>query len=90
LGRRLITPMWWADEGSHHQHIGYNKGEPMRELMCNVCGVKAVTSHGVTITTHGYCEEHRCCAECGLQINYGCKCAKPTEREDYLKYKSNL
>ena len=27
-------PMWWADEGSHHQHIGYaeRKKEKMKEV----------------------------------------------------------
>ena len=52
------------------------------------CDKVAVTFHGVSITTHGYCEEHRCCAKCGLHINSGCMCRTPTEREDYLEYKS--
>ena len=45
------------------------------------CDAGAVTFHGVSAITHGYCAEHRCCAKCGLLINYGCKCEKPTERD---------
>jgi len=59
-----------------------------------MCGKEAITFHGIFATTHGYCEEHRCCAKCGLKINSekesvspSCKCEKPTERKDYLNWK---
>ena len=51
------------------------------------CNKEAVTFHGITRTTHGYCEEHRCCKKCGRMINYGCHCEEPKERGEYLKYK---
>jgi len=61
-------------------------------MKCNVkdCDREAVTFHGCTLITHGYCEEHRCCAKCGLKINYGCKCKEPKERQDYIDYKNHL
>jgi hypothetical protein len=60
-------------------------------MKCDVtnCNREAITFHGVTIATHGYCEEHRCCAVCGLWIKM-CKCSKGhTERPDYLEYLKN-
>ncbi len=54
------------------------------------CKKDAVTFHGVNLLTHGYCEEHRCCAKCGLRVNKcDCKSGKHTEREDYLQYKAS-
>lgn len=61
-------------------------------MKCNAkdCDKEAVTFHGCLVTTHGYCEDHRCCANCGLKINYDCKCKKPKERQDYLDYKNRI
>jgi hypothetical protein len=50
------------------------------------CGKPVVTAHGVTVVTHGYCEEHRCCNRCGLQITKDCKCKVPEERPEYLAF----
>ena len=60
--------------------------------ICDVegCEEPAVTFHGVMICTHGYCGKHRCCYECGLPINDGCKCLEPKERPEYLAYLENL
>jgi len=51
------------------------------------CDKDAVTFHGVTCTTHGYCEEHRCCYVCGRHITE-CRCATPMERPEYIQYKA--
>jgi hypothetical protein len=61
-------------------------------LKCLDCGEKAVTFHGVTTITHGYCERHRCCAKCGGRVNGGevnpCRCRRgPTERDEYRLWK---
>ena len=50
------------------------------------CRDAAVTFHGITQITHGYCAQHRCCAKCGLPIA-DCECAGvPTERPEYLEH----
>ena len=56
----------------------------------NKCLKDAVTFHGVTTITHGYCYEHRCCAACGGRINPDenstrCRCRVPTERPEVLQ-----
>lgn len=62
-------------------------------MKCEKCDKEAVTFHGVSTVSHGYCEDHRCCAKCGLQIHttgvtgHTCTCKVPTEREDYLQWK---
>jgi len=42
-----------------------------KNMKCNIedCNGKAITFHGVTMKTHGYCEKHRHCSKCGLMIN---------------------
>lgn len=64
-----------------HRHVG--------RLQCNHsgCGKECVTFHGIGMFTHGYCDEHRCCAKCGLQIA-ACDCPSGhhTERAEYLGY----
>lgn len=48
------------------------------------CDKSAVTFHGISQITHGYCYEHRCCGKCGLKIiECDCKSGVPTEREVY-------
>lgn len=64
------------------------------ELKCLDCDKRAVTFHGIATITHGYCEEHRCCARCGGKINPGSKCqcyckGGPTERMDYMVWKEH-
>ena len=57
-------------------------------MKCNVqeCFKNAVTSHGVMITTHGYCAKHRCCYRCGLQVT-NCRCKEGhLERPEYIEY----
>lgn len=57
------------------------------------CGKDAVTFHGLAVTTHGYCEEHRCCHRCGRGIKrheQACRCPDgPRERPEYLEYLRN-
>lgn len=54
------------------------------------CNQIAITFHGVTTTTHGYCARHRCCAECGLTIAE-CKCKNGhTERKEFIEYLMRL
>ena len=65
-------------------------------MKCNEsgCDKEAIFMHGISVVTHGYCEEHRCCKNCGRKINLcyeekGCdkpscdkpSCDKPKERE---------
>jgi hypothetical protein len=66
-------------------------------MKCNIegCFEEAVTFHGITTTTHGYCKEHRCCYRCGLGIigvinmvtknrDSFCTCKEgPMERPEY-------
>ena len=61
-------------------------------MKCNVlgCDSVAVTYHGIVAKTHGYCEAHRCCARCGLQINNKCECKRPKERKEYVRYLKDL
>lgn len=54
-------------------------------MKCNRCEKDAVTFHGISMVTHGYCEEHRCCKVCGLGIKF-CECKFPTERPEYLEW----
>jgi hypothetical protein len=50
------------------------------------CSKDAVTFHGVSTVTHGYCDEHRCCANCGgrLMGDKPC-CDHPKERPNALR-----
>ena len=49
------------------------------------CDKVAITFHGVMKVTHGYCEEHRCCYNCGNYIK-NCGCENPIERPEYLEH----
>jgi len=57
-------------------------------MLCNHkgCGQEAITFHGVSTVTHGYCAMHRCCAKCGSTINE-CKCKDGhTERKEFVEW----
>ena len=54
------------------------------------CTQLAITFHGVSTTTHGYCARHRCCAECGLEV-LKCTCKNGhTERPEFIGYLMRL
>ncbi len=61
-------------------------------MLCNHkgCGQEAITFHGVSTITHGYCAKHRCCAKCGNAVT-NCSCDDIwTERPEFIKYISSL
>ncbi len=50
------------------------------------CHHDAIAFLTVAKKTYGYCQEHRRCKNCGLEINGSCRCNPPVERPEFLKY----